>query len=113
MTRDEERRIIAKNIRGAAGTSEFGKYVHLEGTLFGMGVYARSVESMRCGLYALASLIEPETCRFEWSDAEHGLVCSNCMEAVSCGESGRAYHVTEETARCFVHCPMCGAKVVQ
>lgn len=112
MTSDEKRRKIAENIRGAAETAELGRYVYLEGTLFGMGIYARSIESLRCGLDALASLIEPETCRFEWSDAERGLVCSNCGETVSSDEPGYAYRVTEETAQCFAHCPLCGAKVV-
>lgn len=114
MPTNEERRRIAENIRGAAETAGFGRCVYLEGTLFGMGVYARSIESMRCGLYALADLIEPEperTCRMEYDHMHCDYVCTACGEWHNVATYDARDADDRILLRPYRYCPNCGARV--
>ena len=114
MTSDEKRSRIAENVRCAAETSsEEGGYV--KGTLFGMDVYARSVEGMRCGLDALADLIDPKperTCRMEYDPVHCDYVCTACGEWHNTGMYDACDADDMILLRPYRYCPKCGAKVV-
>lgn len=58
---DEERREVAERMRGGYDVVSDGHgRFWLNGTLFGMGITARSEEQIRDGLARLADLIEPD-----------------------------------------------------
>lgn len=101
---NEVRRELASRLRSPFDVVKEGRYHHLNGTLFGMGLYANTEIELRIGVSHLADLIEPEperTCRYVevTRGGETVWVCSECggLEPPCDGPK---------------YCIDCGAKVV-
>ena len=59
MINDEERREVARRLREQFDVVGQGRYVALNGTLFGMQILASDESTLRAGISRLADLIEP------------------------------------------------------
>lgn len=59
MVTDEGRREVARRLRGPFDVIGQGRYVSLNGTLFGMQLLANSENELRAGVRRLADLIDP------------------------------------------------------
>lgn len=59
MVTDDDRREVARRLRGPFDVIGQGRYVSLNGTLFGMQLLANSENELRAGVRRLADLIDP------------------------------------------------------
>lgn len=59
MPTDTERREVARRLRGPFDVIGQGRYVSLNGTVFGMQLLANSENELRAGVRRLADLIDP------------------------------------------------------
>lgn len=73
MTSDDERREVARRLREPFDVLGQGRYVALNGTLFGMQILASDERTLRAGISRLADLIEPveRMCLYYDSDTNH------------------------------------------
>lgn len=60
MPTNEERQEVARNLREPFDVVGQGRYVALNGTLFGMQLLANDEQTLRNGVKHIADLIEPE-----------------------------------------------------
>lgn len=60
MASDEERREVARRLREPFDVLGQGRYVALNGTLFGMQILASDERTLRAGISRLADLIDPD-----------------------------------------------------
>ena len=60
MVTDEERRWFARRLREPFDVLGQGRYVALNGTLFGMQILASDESTLRAGISRLADLIDPD-----------------------------------------------------
>lgn len=72
MISDEERREVARRLREQFDVVGQGRYVALNGTLFGMQILASDESTLRAGISRLADLIEPS---IPADPGEAGLAC--------------------------------------
>lgn len=77
MPTDDERREVARRLRGPFDVIGQGRYVSLNGTLFGMQLLANSENELRAGARRLADLIEPQTSK-QTNPRESSLSASLC-----------------------------------
>lgn len=109
LPKDAERREIAAWVRGPFDVVKEGRYYHLNGTLFGMGLYANTENGLRIGMSHLADLIEPEperTCHMEPDETASHAMCGPAVRCDACGAAVPAVGTLS-------YCPNCGAKVVE
>lgn len=105
--RIDERREVAKRMRGPFDVCECVGHTYINGTLFGMQVCAKDEIDLRNGMRHLAELIDPTcsmACRGSFT-ASHDFTCWECGE---CG----AYAFTPKKVLAPRYCPHCGARVV-
>lgn len=88
MPTNEERQEVARNLREPFDVVGQGRYVALNGTLFGMQLLANDEQTLRNGVKHIADLIEPEPERMclakPWAvESDSGYFdCTEC----ECGE---------------------------
>ena len=68
MPTNEERREVARNLREPFDVVGQGRYVALNGTLFGMQLLANDEQTLRNGVKHIADLIEPDKGRYKHCD---------------------------------------------
>ena len=99
---NEERREVARNLREPFDVVGQGRYVALNGTLFGMQLLANDEQTLRNGVKHIADLIEPEserTCHAVFDDSNwYKWICSECGQPIDRADN---------------YCFSCGAKVVE
>ncbi len=111
MITDEERRVVAANIRSAAERAkddlgydpDYSPFAALNVIFCGVRGYPRYKD-----LLHLADLIDRPTCRLDLTDTEtHGKAKVRCYECSECGGA------CEEIYGKYERCPHCGCVVVE
>lgn len=80
MATDAERRDVARRLREPFDVIGQGRYVALNGTLFGMQLLAGDEGTLRAGIACLADLIEPHR-----GSGGKTILCAHCESASWCG----------------------------
>lgn len=59
MPTNEERHELAERMRGGYDVTKYACSCYLDGTIFGLGIYASTEYHLRLGLLRLARMVEP------------------------------------------------------
>lgn len=99
MTTVEERREVARRLRWPFDVIGEGRYVALNGTLFGMQLRAGDEGTLRAGIARLADLIEPNCDRDALLRLADELEEDACWEVQTQGDTSGAWRLKDACDR--------------